>query len=132
MSRRVTFIATLGCVALGTGCGNNADIGRGPRETIAAWVHAVNAGDWGRACELSTMRANHAACEVAMRRQMDHMTPMKIVGIPQPDDPRHRFGVAPKLRKLQGVGWTAYPAAEFELEQHAGGYLVRFEVQRTR
>jgi hypothetical protein len=134
MFRHALALAALGCATAASGCGGEDPPSRGPEQTIHAWISAVNAGVWHRACALSVWPDDAPlACEEAMRDGFRGRRPMTLVGIPNPRDERHRFGVStPPPAHAPTSGWTAYKATEYELEKHDGEYRVQFEVQVIR
>ena len=56
MRARLVLVAVVATLASATACGDDspADEDLSPRDTVIAWIEALDDGRWGDACDLST------------------------------------------------------------------------------
>jgi hypothetical protein len=105
------------------GCGGGP---HGADGTARAWVKAINAQDWGRACELSVKDSQPGCIAATSEGFRDARGKLRIASM------RHSGGktlfavTAPAPPR--GKRWTGYAPIEFAVEPHGGKYLVHFEV----
>ena len=112
------------------GCWGDDEPSLGQRETAQAWVDALNAGNYQRACELSVVKSV-AEC-VELYREKPFGENLEVGGFDQPEDgpDEARFALSSKeLRRPRGTGWTAYaPMEGFSIEREGDEYRVHVEV----
>ena len=114
------------------GCGGGGS--RSADETARAWVDAINAEDWERACELSVKVDEQECVGLVADGFRDAEGAMRIEGSYRSGDTT-TFAIAmPRRRDRDGEvgGWTGYGPGEVAVERHDGEYLVHFEVTSIR
>ena len=97
--------------------------------TAEAWVEAINAEDWSRACELS-VKSNHDDCVSLIEKGFhDAAGQLRIANLRRDGDKTVFSVSAPDSGQFKGTkGWTAYAPIAFAVEAHGEQYLVHFEV----
>jgi hypothetical protein len=109
------------------GCFGDDEPSRSPEETAHAWVTAINAGDYERACELSVVDDQAGCVELLAEEPFGER--IRVEGFESDS-----FGISSREdRNPRGRGWTAYaPLSGFDIERHDGEYLVHWEISIIR
>jgi hypothetical protein len=123
-------VALVGAVLLGGCLGDDDEPSLSAEETAHAWVDAINAEDYERACELSVFALKSQCVEVM--REKPFGEELEIEGFYLNEsgaDSEGTFAVSSSGdRKPRGDGWTAYaPTGGFVIERVGDSYLVHFE-----
>lgn len=107
---------------------------RGADETARAWVDAINAAEWDRACELSVKESQQECVTAASAGFGDAQGEMRIEGVYRSGETTKFAVTTPQTRSggKEVDGWTAYGPAELAVERHDGEYLVHFEATGIR
>ena len=123
------FAVAVVLAALITGCGgDDQDAPRSAEETARAWVDAINAEDYERACDLSVFSLKSQCVEVMKEKPFGDDLEVEGFYLNRADE--GTFAVSSEGdRKPRGDGWTAYaPTGGFVVERVDDEYLVHFEI----
>jgi hypothetical protein len=120
-------------LVLVAGCGGSDEASSlSPEETAQAWVEAINAEDYERACDLSVFALNTECVEVMEEKPFGQ--DLQVEGF-SPNRDKDAEGEATFTvsssgeRKRRSDGWTAYaPTGGFIVERGGDAYLVHFEI----
>ena len=123
------FAVAVVLAALIAGCGgDDQDAPRSAEETARAWVDAINAEDYERACDLSVFSLKSQCVEVMKEKPFGDDLEVEGFYLNRTDE--GTFAVSSEGdRKPRGDGWTAYaPTGGFVVERVDDEYLVHFEI----
>ena len=111
------------------GCWGDGEPSRSPEQTARAWVDALNAEDYERACALSVVD-DEQDCVELLKAEPFGKSGIKVEGFSEGGDKEGSFGISSAQdRRPRGSGWTAYaPLDGFVIERHDDEYLVHWEV----
>ena len=133
--RRAVVLLFLVFGVVPVGCDRESEeSSRSPEETAQAWVDALNAEDYARACQLSVAE-DQDACRKLLEPEPFGKSGLRVEGFyfNKGSDAGNEgtFAISSDAdRKPRGNGWTAYaPSAEnLRIERHGNEYLIHWEV----
>ena len=117
--------------SLAAGCNGGDDAPRSPEETAQAWVEAINAEDYDRACELSVFALKTQCVEVMEQKPFGEDLEVEAFYLNRGEGANEgTFAVSSRGdRKPRGDGWTAYaPREGFGIDRVGDAYRVHFEI----
>lgn len=104
-------------MSLLAGCGGDNEPSRSPEETAQAWVDALNADDYERACALSVVEKEQACVEL-LKAEPFGDSGIKVEGFSGKGEEQGTFGISSAQDR----------SPRFIIERQGDEYLVHWEV----